>query len=100
MQGPCIPTPGAGKHKAGIAAALCKQAGRQQAGGRLEARSRLRGPRGLLHTSRSVPLRPCRSCRMKNVQGMPKVVRGAKVACLDMDLQKARLHMGVQVRSV
>ena len=28
---------------------------------------------------------------------MPKVVKNAKVACLDMDLQKARMHMGIQV---
>lgn len=31
------------------------------------------------------------------LQGMPKVVKNAKVACLDMDLQKARMHMGIQV---
>jgi T-complex protein 1 subunit alpha len=30
-------------------------------------------------------------------QGMPKVVRGAKVACLDFDLRKSRMQMGVQV---
>ena len=28
---------------------------------------------------------------------MPKIVRNAKIACLDMNLQKARMHMGVQV---
>ena len=32
------------------------------------------------------------------VQGMPKRVMGARIACLDMNLQKARMHMGVQVR--
>ncbi len=31
-------------------------------------------------------------------QGMPKNVAKAKVACLDMNLQKARMQMGVQVR--
>ena len=31
------------------------------------------------------------------LQGMPKIVRNAKIACLDMNLQKARMHMGVQV---
>lgn len=30
-------------------------------------------------------------------QGMVKRVVQAKVACLDMNLQKARMHMGVQV---
>lgn len=30
-------------------------------------------------------------------QGMAKRVVQAKVACLDMNLQKARMHMGVQV---
>ncbi len=30
-------------------------------------------------------------------QGMPKRVVGAKIACLDMNLQKARMMMGVQV---
>jgi len=29
---------------------------------------------------------------------MPKVVKGARIACLDMNLQKARMHFGVQVR--
>ena len=31
-------------------------------------------------------------------QGMPKAVTGARVACLDMNLQRARMHMGIQVR--
>uniref|UniRef100_A0A061S0E0 T-complex protein 1 subunit alpha n=1 Tax=Tetraselmis sp. GSL018 TaxID=582737 RepID=A0A061S0E0_9CHLO len=30
-------------------------------------------------------------------QGMPTFLKGVKVACLDMNLQKARMHMGVQV---
>lgn len=30
-------------------------------------------------------------------QGMPKRVANAKIACLDMNLQKARMHMGIQV---
>jgi T-complex protein 1 subunit alpha len=30
-------------------------------------------------------------------QGMPKSVQGARIACLDMNLQKARMAMGVQV---
>ncbi|KAK9846280.1 hypothetical protein WJX81_000900 [Elliptochloris bilobata] len=30
-------------------------------------------------------------------QGMPKAVKGARVACLDMNLQRARMHMGIQV---
>ena len=30
-------------------------------------------------------------------QGMAKRVVKAKIACLDMNLQKARMHMGVQV---
>ncbi|KAK9810134.1 hypothetical protein WJX72_005428 [[Myrmecia] bisecta] len=30
-------------------------------------------------------------------QGMPKRVTPAKIACLDMNLQKQRMHMGVQV---
>ena len=32
------------------------------------------------------------------VQGMPTRVVGAKIACLDMNLQKQRMHMGVQVQ--
>ena len=28
---------------------------------------------------------------------MPKSVRSARIACLDMNLQKARMHFGVQV---
>ena len=31
------------------------------------------------------------------VQGMPKRVTNVKIACLDMNLQKARMMMGVQV---
>ena len=34
---------------------------------------------------------------MDDAQGMPKRVAGARVACLDMNLQKTRMHMGVQV---
>jgi T-complex protein 1 subunit alpha len=30
-------------------------------------------------------------------QGMPKRVACAKIACLDFNLQKARMHMGIQV---
>ena len=30
-------------------------------------------------------------------QGMPKRVVAARIACLDMNLQKQRMHMGVQV---
>ena len=30
-------------------------------------------------------------------QGMTKSVQGAKIACLDMNLQKAKMHMGIQV---
>lgn len=30
-------------------------------------------------------------------QGMPRVVKGARIACLDMDLRKAKLQMGIQV---
>eukprot|EP00192_Tetraselmis_astigmatica_P003815 CAMPEP_0117668732 /NCGR_PEP_ID=MMETSP0804-20121206/11720_1 /TAXON_ID=1074897 /ORGANISM="Tetraselmis astigmatica, Strain CCMP880" /LENGTH=547 /DNA_ID=CAMNT_0005476671 /DNA_START=221 /DNA_END=1864 /DNA_ORIENTATION=+ len=30
-------------------------------------------------------------------QGMPKHLKNVKIACLDMNLQKARMHMGVQV---
>ncbi len=30
-------------------------------------------------------------------QGMPKRVANAKIACLDMNLQKTRMHMGIQV---
>lgn len=30
-------------------------------------------------------------------QGMPKRVKNAKIACLDFNLQKARMHMGIQV---
>lgn len=33
----------------------------------------------------------------RSAQGMPKIVKGAKIACLDMNLQKARLHMGIQI---
>lgn len=36
--------------------------------------------------------------RTRRAQGMPKRVANAKIACLDMNLQKARMHMGVQVR--
>ena len=32
-------------------------------------------------------------------QGMPKRVANAKIACLDMNLQKARMHMGIQVNA-
>ena len=31
-------------------------------------------------------------------QGMPKRVAGARIACLDMNLQKTRMHMGIQAR--
>ena len=31
-------------------------------------------------------------------QGMPTIIKGAKIACLDMNLQKQRMHMGIQVR--
>ncbi len=31
-------------------------------------------------------------------QGMPKRVGPAKIACLDFNLQKARMQMGIQVR--
>lgn len=31
-------------------------------------------------------------------QAMPKIIKGAKVACLDMNLQKARMHMGVSIQ--
>ena len=31
-------------------------------------------------------------------QGMPTRVQGAKIACVDMNLQKQRMHMGIQVR--
>jgi len=30
-------------------------------------------------------------------QGMPRVVRDARIACLDMDLRKAKMQLGVQV---
>lgn len=30
-------------------------------------------------------------------QGMPRVVKGAKIACIDFDLRKSRMQMGVQV---
>ncbi|GMH33391.1 hypothetical protein BSKO_01225 [Bryopsis sp. KO-2023] len=33
----------------------------------------------------------------RSAQGMPKVVKAAKVACIDMNLQKARMHLGVQI---
>ena len=33
-------------------------------------------------------------------QGMPKQVKDAKIACLDMNLQKTRMYMGIQVREV
>lgn len=33
----------------------------------------------------------------RSAQGMPKVINGVKVACLDMNLQKARMHMGIQI---
>lgn len=33
----------------------------------------------------------------KASQGMPQRVGPAKIACLDMNLQKARMHMGIQV---
>ena len=33
-------------------------------------------------------------------QGMPKRVTNAKIACLDMNLQKARMHMGIQVNEL
>ena len=31
---------------------------------------------------------------------MPKSVKGAKIACLDMNLQKAKMLFGVQVGAV
>jgi len=31
-------------------------------------------------------------------QGMPKGVQRARLACLDMNLQRARMHMGIQAR--
>lgn len=33
----------------------------------------------------------------RSAQGMPRLVNGVKVACLDMNLQKARMHMGIQI---
>ena len=33
-------------------------------------------------------------------QGMPRRVAGARIACLDMNLMKARMQMGVQARRV
>lgn len=41
---------------------------------------------------------PRHAVRCCAVQGMPKSVSNAKIACLDMNLQKARMHFGVQVR--
>ena len=32
-------------------------------------------------------------------QGMPTRIQGARIACLDMNLQKQRMHMGIQVRA-
>lgn len=31
-------------------------------------------------------------------QGMPRYIKDVKIACLDMNLSKARMSMGVQVR--
>ena len=31
------------------------------------------------------------------IAGMPKKVANAKIACLDFSLQKAKMHLGVQV---
>lgn len=31
-------------------------------------------------------------------QAMPKMIKNAKIACLDMNLQKARMHMGVSIQ--
>lgn len=31
-------------------------------------------------------------------QSMPKMIRGARIACLDMNLQKTRMHMGVSIQ--
>ncbi len=31
-------------------------------------------------------------------QAMPKCIKGARIACLDMNLQKARMHMGVNIQ--
>lgn len=31
-------------------------------------------------------------------QAMPKMIRGARIACLDMNLQKTRMHMGVSIQ--
>jgi T-complex protein 1 subunit alpha len=36
-------------------------------------------------------------CTMRGAQGMPMEVKNAKVACLDMSLNKFRLQMGVQI---
>ncbi len=33
-------------------------------------------------------------------QGMPTRIQGARIACLDMNLQKQRMHMGIQVRAL
>jgi T-complex protein 1 subunit alpha len=36
-------------------------------------------------------------CTMRGAQGMPMEVKNARVACLDMSLNKYRLQMGVQI---
>lgn len=33
-------------------------------------------------------------------QGMPQSIKNARIACLDMNLQKSRMMMGVQVRAI
>jgi hypothetical protein len=39
---------------------------------------------------------PSRTPAPPSLQGMPKSVKGARIACLDMNLQKARMLFGVQ----
>ena len=36
-------------------------------------------------------------CILNCYVAMPKVIQKAKIACLDFSLQKAKMHLGVQV---
>ena len=46
-----------------------------------------------------IPIHSCRRCNYKEppCAAMKKRITGAKIACLDINLQKARMQLGVQI---
>lgn len=76
--------PAAACSRAAVATVLCCGWGRRWA----DRPDRKHDPGPLLNTPFPPPA---------FVQGMPKSIKGARIACLDMNLQKARMLFGVQV---